>query len=317
MDEVLPYQRPVPGDGPGFIVRHEHGRDRERLIELTNSAIEELDDLRDYFDYRASNLRSFARDARKLAGLFHALKPDSPEVRVFLQIAARAIGAAGVRLLPGEAPLEVDLGRGPVTLPRLPNISGSLGLGDVVTGFHAAIATGDTIALDLLAQAPLDRLNEAPRVTERCYLYHQARGLKTLLAGDRAGNGMLVAAMQGCNSSEMAQGERDYAQFLASPEIELILFHTMSDEQARRDGEAVFDERLRNALQMHRRYWSGFGPAPGQRWHDDPDGFIALGPLAAVAARQDAGLPVGLISDYLPRSVTNRNPQAAPEAASA
>ena len=126
---------------------------------------------------------------------------------------------------------------------------------------------------------------------------------------------MLVAAMQGCNSSDMAQGERDYAQFLASPEIELILFHTMSDElKARRD------DRFRRAAarRCSRTGATGARSAPpGQRWHDDPDGFIALGPLAAVAARQDAGLPVGLTSDYLPRSATDRSPQVAPKAASA
>ena len=309
MNDIPPYRQPVQGDGPSFIIRHDHGRSRESVTEQINGGIERLNRLRGYLDHRPSNLRAFAGQARNLAGLFQVVRPDAPEVKTFLKLAARAIGYAGLRLLPGEGPIEVDLIGGPVALPRLAEISESVGLGHVVDGFHAAIATGDTIALELLAQAPLDRLNEAPRVTERCYLFNQARGLKTLLAGDRAGNGMLVAAMQGCNSTDMAQGERDYAQFLASPEIELILFHNVRDEQARQDGEPVFDERLRNALQMHRRYWSAFGPAPGQRWHDDPDGFIALGPLAAVAVRQDAGLPVGLASDYLPRSVINRNPQ--------
>jgi Immunity protein 49 len=64
-----------------------------------------------------------------------------------------------------------------------------------------------------------------------------------------------------------------------------------------------FDEALRNALILHRRYWRDFEPNPGERRANDPHGFIALGPLAWATLRHDRGLAVTITSDCLPRSV--------------
>jgi hypothetical protein len=116
-----------------------------------------------------------------------------------------------------------------------------------------------------------------------------ARGLQLLARGDIAGNEQLLDAIKGCQS----------------PTLELALIHGRPDRDARSSGSNLptFDEALRNALVMHRRYWRDFEPNPGERQANDPQSFIALGPLAWATLRRDRGLPVTITSDYLPRSV--------------
>jgi hypothetical protein len=107
---------------------------------------------------------------------------------------------------------------------------------------------------------------------------------------------LLLEAIKGCDSSSMVPVTRDYARFLVSPEIELALIHAQSDQDARTAGLPTFDEALRNALILHRRYWRDFEPNPGGRLARKPDGFIALGPLAWATLRRDRGLPVTITS---------------------
>ena len=130
-----------------------------------------------------------------------------------------------------------------------------------------------------------------------------ALGLQMLARGDIGGNRLLLNAIKGCESPTMIEATRTYARFLASPEIELALIHGLSDQQARSSGLPTFDEALRNALVMHRRYWFELEINPGERLERDPQGFIALGPLAWATLRRDQSLPFAVTSDYLPRSV--------------
>lgn len=65
---------------------------------------------------------------------------------------------------------------------------------------------------------------------------------------------------------------------------------------------AEIRQALRNALILHRRYWRDFEPNPGERRANDPQGFIALGPLAWATLRHDQDLAVTITSDYLPRA---------------
>jgi hypothetical protein len=105
-------------DTASFIAGHDSGMSREELIERTHQRIADLDALRESLAERPHNLHGFARDAYELAGLFHRVRPDAPEVLLFLRIMARAIGADAARLIPGGGPVRVDLGKlGPMELP--------------------------------------------------------------------------------------------------------------------------------------------------------------------------------------------------------
>jgi Immunity protein 49 len=297
----------MAGDTASFIAGHDPGMSREELIEQTHQRIADFDALRESVPERPRNLSSFARDAWSLAGLFHRVKPDAPEIPLFLRIMARAIAADAARLIPGGGPVRVDLCKlGTLELPPTDETPPPLLRVEHITrAYHAAFAAGDKPALALLATAPIERIaNTPPSVEESSYLVLHARGLQMLAGGDIGGNDLLIGAIQGCNSSAMSEGARTVARLLASPEIELALLHGMDDQQARDRGLPTFDEALRNALLWHRHYWTDFEPNPGERHQRHyPEGFIALGPLAWATLRRDASLPFSMTSDYLPRSV--------------
>jgi hypothetical protein len=292
-------------DTAHFVARHDPGISHEALAERVRQGVAALEALREVLPKRSRSLRGFAREAHDLAGYFHLLEPDSPEVLLFLRLMARAIAADAARTIPGGGPVRVDLGKiGPIELPphELPDPLPSLR--QIVYAYHAAFAAGDKPALALLADAPIELVVGAPpNAEERAYMLPHALGLQRLARGDIAGNQLLLDAIKGCESPSMVPVTRDYARFLVSPEIELALLHAQSDQESRSAGLPTFDEALRNALILHRRYWRDFEPNPGERQANDPQGFIALGPLAWATLRHDRGLAVTVTSDYLPRSV--------------
>jgi hypothetical protein len=300
-------------DTATFIARHDPGFSREALAAQTKRRIAELDELRESLPMRSLNLAAFARGARRLAGMFHVIEPDAAEVALFVRLAARAIAADAARHGGGDTPVRVDLGKiGPISLARTDERPPALlRLRHIVDGYHAAFAAGDEPALALLAQAPIERLTRVPPMTEeRVYQLPHALGLQRLAQGAGGGNDLLLNAIKACDSPEMLPAVREAARLLASPEIELALLHAKSDTDARAAGLPTFDEALRNALVMHRSYWRDFEPNPGEHLDNDPQGFIALGPLAWATLRRDRGLPLGITSDYLPRSVIESHRQA-------
>jgi Immunity protein 49 len=296
----------TPEDTANFIARHDPGISRAALIKQANERIAELDELRESLRERPRNLSIFANEALRLAGLFLVVNPDGPEVSLFLRLLARAVGADVARRASGAGPVQVDLGKlGPIDLPRTQEQPPALlRLRQVVDGYHAALAAGDEPALALLAQAPMERLTRVPPTAEeQAYMLPHALGLQRLAQGVAGGNQLLLNAVNGCESPEMIPAARDAARLLASPEIELALLHSQSDEEARSARLPTFDEALRNALVWHRQYWRDFEPNPGERQNTDPRGFIALGPLAWATLRRNRGFASGITSDYLPRSV--------------
>ncbi|SDU30876.1 immunity 49 family protein [Jiangella alkaliphila] len=273
---------------------HRPSRSPEELAAQLADRAEELEPLTASLPDRPGNLVELGAEALAVAGLRTLLDGD---VATPLRIAARAVAAAGV-LLGLDAPLQVALGGpGPVTLPLLAARPVGLGPRSLVQATHAALATRDTVALELFAAVPIERTAREPvSAEEAAYGLAHARGLQLLLRGDAAGNDLLLEALQGCTDGGLHPAARDYALFLVSPEIELTLGHLQP-------GGDQFDQSLRNALTLHRRYWTEVEANPGEPQDNDPAGFIALGPLAWAALRHDHGLPSAVRSDYLPASV--------------
>ncbi|NGY64501.1 immunity 49 family protein [Lentzea sp. NEAU-D13] len=75
---------------------------------------------------------------------------------------------------------------------------------------------------------------------------------------------------------------------LIYPPMELLYY--VLDRDADR-----FNESLERALDLHRQHWSAADRAT------NPDGFIALAPLAMAVLAQEVGIEVRVESDYLPR----------------
>ena len=326
-------------DSWSFIARHDPGMTRDELLEYFR---ERIGRLWKGLPERPRNVRDLGKYALTFAALTQLLTPDAPEIMDYLRMGARGIAAAAARCIPGGGPVRVELGRfGPIELPPIKDLATEFGtpgyiernfeftdsglietseptevdlglprpdvsLREIVFAYHAAFATDDQPALQLLADVPMDLFaDRPPSVEERAYMLSHARGLQLIARGDVAGRKFLFEAINGSNSPEMDEEGRAYAIFRVSPEIELTLLAGQSDQQVAADGTNLptFDQSLRNALVMHRRYWRDFEQNPGESQTHDPDGFIALGPLAWAAMRYRMGLPVNVTSDYLPRSV--------------
>ena len=323
-------------DTLSFVARHDPGMPRDSLVEIFRRSI---DRIWKGLPERPVNVRNLGRYALKVAALTQLLTPDAPEIMEYLRMGARGIAAAAARYIPGGGPVRVELGRfGAIELPPITDIAAELAtpwftiqcievsddgvtevpvepqvprpdvsLRQIVFAYHAAFATDDVSTLRLLADVPIELFGDKPPVVEeRIYMLSHARGLQLLARGDVSGRKSLVDALKGCNSREMDQESRNYAEFLVSPELALTMLHGMSDEEAVKEERTrfmTFDQTLRDGLMTHRRFWRDIEMNPGERQTHDPDGFIALGPLAWAAMRYRLGLPVNITSDYLPRSV--------------
>jgi Immunity protein 49 len=68
------------------------------------------------------------------------------------------------------------------------------------------------------------------------------------------------------------------------------------------EGDAqAFNESLAKALELHKKHYSS-----DERMSGDPRGFIAIAPLGITCYAYDAGFPIEVESDYIPKYIVER-----------
>jgi hypothetical protein len=100
----------------------------------------------------------------------------------------------------------------------------------------------------------------------------------------------LVAAVEGTNPQVITGDSELTLKVLYPP---LNLFYRF----LRRDAEQ-FNQALVEAVTWHKEYW----PADEDR-AISIEGLVALGPLAMVCIARDAGMPIEVESEYLPKEL--------------
>jgi hypothetical protein len=287
-------------DTAAFIARHGPRADLagiRRLSELKRAAIGELISS---VPERPLNLDSVIKTARALTGATHLLSPDNPQIARWLRLMARAGTAAVARCAAGGPlpPLDLD---GTVVEVRAPGNMRHARLNDLHTGaMHAALATGDPVALGLLRQAPLDAVAAALGLQPGNWAFVQAQGLQALARGDRAAAGApLEAALREAVNVAGHTGVAGLSGVILAEEVPVLELALA----ALRPGPARFAAALREALVAHRQWWAAGQANPGIPQDQDPQGFVAIGPLCFAALRRAAGDPVAVASDYLPASI--------------
>lgn len=246
-------------------------------------------------DRRPNNLRALGQEARVLLGCALVLDPDGPEGTRWLRLLARAYTLQAARLLPGDGSVALDLpSLGRVEVPRTDE-TGLLSMHQYTDACHAALALGDEETLAILGAVPPERL-EGMKGADLPHLLLQARGLRHFALGEMRPAALLaLETVQACNSPVLTGLERDYAQMVVSPEVELGAYWGRPAP----DWEA----RLRTALDLHRRYLALEGPAGAP---PAADAYVALGPLAFAALRFARGLPGGVVAPELPPALVER-----------
>jgi hypothetical protein len=166
--------------------------------------------------------------------------------------------------------------------------------GNWLTAFWLAIVCREQKRMTELCQVPLGRLRSSEGQYD-AYVYHWVDALQTYWLGRPGLAEKLMAAIEGSYPGVATVAPSDLLQSVLYPPINL--FHRF----VRKD-ETGFNEALAEALNLHKAYWSA-----DEERAKDPDGRIALGPLAITCLAYDGGIPVEVESEYLPKHLLQRS----------
>jgi hypothetical protein len=243
---------------------------------------------------RPQNLVSLMRKSHREAGFLHHLRPDSPEIRVALHRMARAAKALCDLAAPGIGAVKVSLG------DEVPSFMAEraryrFSVGDFTKAFYAAIAVRDAQVIDALLKVDVDQLQMSGLLFED-YSFLWARALQCWFRGDGNTVDVLTQALEATDPDKLKHGSQAYALFIACLEMELMSTSMVGAER--------FNRTLHKALaEGHKIYYGQIEANADEDQSDEPEGFIALGPLAFACAMHDRGWPITVKSDYLPVSI--------------
>jgi Immunity protein 49 len=236
---------------------------------------------------RPPALNQVLRTAHSYAGYLTAAGGDAELLCAALKTGARAADSL-FALASERGEVEVNLGTRRVRLQA----TGSTDVthaGNWQVGWWIAHIVCDRPAIDVLRATPLEILRRSRTRGDECqYLFVDA--LQALESRTADWSKRLQQAVDATDPEKAPLSDEEFVLNILVPQMEL-LFRFVKGEIA------PFNETLQFALERHKKYWS---KASRKR---DPDGFIALGPLAIAAKARKAGMPIEVESDYLPKPV--------------
>jgi hypothetical protein len=234
---------------------------------------------------RTQALSMLLSTARGYAGYLSAASPVLDPLREALKTGASA-AAALFSLASGSGQVEVDLGQKRVRLPAT-GPTDATHAGNWRIGWWLAHIASDRRAIDQLAATPIEVLRRSSSRGDECqYLYVEA--LQAIERRTSDWGTRLQRALDATDPERFKLAAEEFVLEIMVPEMELLLHFSTGDR-------AAFQESLQFALERHKKYWS---MAKRKR---DPDGYLALGPLAIASMARKAGFAVEVQSDYLPK----------------
>ncbi|MEU5112359.1 immunity 49 family protein [Streptomyces longwoodensis] len=165
--------------------------------------------------------------------------------------------------------------------------------GNWLTTFWLAIVCRDQKRMTRLCEIPVERLR-SPEGQFDAYVYHWVETLQAYWLQRPGLVEKLTATLQTSHPEAVTVAPRDLVRNILSPPINL--FHRF----VRKDG-AGFNQALVEALELHKAYWTA-----DEDRANDPEGRVALGPLAIACLAYDGGIPIEVESDYLPKHLLQR-----------
>jgi hypothetical protein len=163
-----------------------------------------------------------------------------------------------------------------------------------LTSFYLAVVCRENERIDRLTRLSVSFLRESGAVFDE-YVYDWVETLQSLWFGREDLGDKLVAAVNGTDPAVARLADRELMLKILYPPLEL--FH----RYLRRDAEQ-FNAALVDALTWHREYWAG-----DEVRALSGDGLVALGPLAIACMAHDAGMPIDVESEYLPKALLERS----------
>ncbi|MFF9166855.1 MULTISPECIES: immunity 49 family protein [unclassified Streptomyces] len=147
--------------------------------------------------------------------------------------------------------------------------------------------------MDAMCRVPIDVLR-TPSVCGDEYVYHWIDTLQTYWLERPGLFEKLHAAIEASHPEVATVAPRDLLQNILYQPIHLFTYFLRKDREG-------FNTALAEALESHKAYWT----ATDERAHDF-SGTIALGPLAVACLAYDAGFPIDVESEYLPKALLER-----------
>ncbi|MBY8855258.1 immunity 49 family protein [Nocardia sp. CA2R105] len=162
-----------------------------------------------------------------------------------------------------------------------------------LNAFWLAIVCRDQERMTQLCNFPVDRLREAEGDTDE-FVYLWVDTLQAYWLRRPGVAEKLTATIRASYPEVATLMPRDrLGQIVYQP---INLFHRFIT-----DDRAEFGDALVEALELHREYWTA-----DEDRAEDPDGCIALGPLAITCLAYDAEFPVEVESAYIPTELVQR-----------
>ncbi len=165
-----------------------------------------------------------------------------------------------------------------------------------IDAFWLAIVCREPERMTALAQVPIELLRASGADYDE-YVYPWIETLQTWwLRGGELGPS-LDAAIAGTDPEGLEGSDRELMLKVLYPPMNLFLNYVIGDH-------ARFNEALAQALQWHKEYWTG---VEGGANAGNSSSMVALAPLAMACLAHDAGFPLTVESEYLPKHLIARS----------
>ncbi|MEV0599864.1 immunity 49 family protein [Streptomyces sp. NPDC050315] len=166
--------------------------------------------------------------------------------------------------------------------------------GNWLTAYYLAAICRENERLNQLAQVPVSFLR-ASGVEFDEYVYAWVETLQNAWFGRRETWNTLATAVNGTAPEATRIASTELMLKILYPPLEL--FHRYQRQEADRFNAALVD-----ALTWHKEYWTA-----DEARNRNGEGLVALGPLAIACMAHDAGLPIEVESEYLPKALLERS----------
>ncbi|MDG4856783.1 immunity 49 family protein [Streptomyces sp. T-3] len=204
-----------------------------------------------------------------------------------MQVGAAAFAAAGITEGTVQCRIADKVRTIPATGPQFYANGGNW-----LTALWFVIVCRDQARMNQMCQVPIELLRASGAEGDE-YVYHWVDVLQTYWREEPGLVEKLKAAIEMSDPQVATIAPRDLLQNILYPPINLFYQFLRKDH----DG---FNAALVEALELHKTYWS-----TGDRSSKLP-GYLALGPLAIACLAYDAGFPIEVESEYLPKHLLQR-----------
>ncbi|MFH8368744.1 immunity 49 family protein [Streptomyces sp. NPDC018031] len=165
--------------------------------------------------------------------------------------------------------------------------------GNWLTAFWFAVVCRDQNRMTQLCHVPLGLLRASGSEYDE-YIYHWVDALQSYWLERPGLAEKLTAAIEASHPEVATIAPRELLQKVLYQPINLF-YHFL-----RKDREG-FNQALVEALECHKSYWMA-----DEKREGSVAGYLALGPLAIACLAYDAGRPIEVESDYIPKHLLSR-----------